>query len=359
MPIEVGIWKIKNGVKRLSFTPIESEKKLEEILEKDISIISDDLLLLGRQISTAFGKYIDMLAIDQDGNIVIIELKKQRTPRDVVAQIIDYASWIQTLSYDKIVQIYDDNYQAQLEESFVEKFGIGLPDEINKSHQMIIVSAELDYETERIIQYLSSNYDVPINAVFFRYFKEEDQEFISRSWLIDPNVVVEKSSTPKLDNKKEKWNQQDYVVNFDDDTYRSWNDAIKYGFVSAGNGKWYSRTLDSLFVGARVFCMIPKSGYVAIGKVISKSVPMRDAEVTVNDVRKKLIDCDLEAINMKHDLNDLEKCEYIVEVEWIKTVPKEKAFWIKGLRANQNSAYKLRNQYTIDKVLEFFDLQQE
>jgi hypothetical protein len=39
-----------------------------------------------------------------------------------------------------------------------------------------------------------------------------------------------------------------------------------------------------------------------------------------------------------------------------KDCPKEDAFWIKGLKANQNSAYKLRSQYTIDKVSEFFGL---
>jgi hypothetical protein len=157
-----------------------------------------------------------------------------------------------------------------LEEAFVDKFGIDLPEKLNESHQLIIVSSQLDAETERIINYLSNNFDVPINAVFFRYFREDNQEFITRSWLIDPNVVEEKSSNTKNESKKEKWNKKDFVVNFDDGNYRSWEDAIKYGFISAGNGRWYSRTLRQLFVGARIFCMIPKHGYVGIGKVIRR-----------------------------------------------------------------------------------------
>ncbi len=40
---------------------------------------------------------------------------------------------------------------------------------------MVIVSSYLDSETERIINYLSTNFDFPINAVFFRYFEEEGQ----------------------------------------------------------------------------------------------------------------------------------------------------------------------------------------
>ena len=356
MPIEVGIWKVDEEVKRINFTPIESESKLEEILEKDISILSENLLLIGRQIPTDYGKFIDILAVDEEGDLFIIELKKQRTPRDVVAQVIDYASWIQTLSYGDIVHLFEERHEKPLEEAFAEKFDAPLPDEINKSHQMIIVSAELDYGTERIIQYLSSNFDVPINAVFFRYFKEGHNEFITRSWLIDPTIIDEKSSESKSDSKKEKWNKQDFVVNFDDDQYRSWDDAIKYGFISAGNGKWYSRTLNQLIVGARVFCMIPKSGYVAIGTVTSKSQPLKDAVIKFGGELKKLVDCPLQPPNMKHDLNDMDKCEYVVGIDWIKTVPKDQAFWIKGLRANQNSAYKLRNQYTIEKVEEFFNL---
>ncbi|MBX0314163.1 DUF91 domain-containing protein [Planococcus glaciei] len=355
MPVEVGLWRIDQNVKKINYTSIESERKLEKILVSDLSILSEDLMLIGHQIPTDYKKYIDMLAIDREGSIVIIELKKHKTPREVVAQIIDYASWVQGLSYDDIAHLYKEKNGELLEEAFVEHFDTSIPDEINATHQMLIVSAELDYETERIINYLSTNFDVPINAVFFRYFKEGNAEFISRSWLIDPNIVEAKSEEVQIDKKQEKWNKQDFVVNFEDGIHRSWEDAVEYGFISAGNGKWYSQTLKSLFVGARVFCMVPKIGYVGIGIVNSKSTPLKDAMITVNGKQEKLLDYSLEAEDMDHDLDDLEKCEYVVGVEWIKTVPIENAFWIKGLKANQNSAYRLRSQYTIEKVEEFFE----
>lgn len=41
-----------------------------------------------------------MLAIDGDGKLHIIELKKNKTPREVVAYALDYASRVQNLSYD-------------------------------------------------------------------------------------------------------------------------------------------------------------------------------------------------------------------------------------------------------------------
>ncbi|PEE40544.1 endonuclease NucS domain-containing protein [Bacillus pseudomycoides] len=359
MPIEVSIWKVNDDVKKVDYSPIESEKKLEAILEKDLSILSDDLLLIGRQIRTNYGKFIDMLAIDPEGNLSIIELKRNRTPREVVAQVLDYASWVQNLSHKQILSIFEDKQGALLAEAFANKFDIDLPDKLNESHQLIIVSAQLDTETERIINYLSNNYGLPINAVFFRYFKEDNQEFITRSWLLDPNVIEERTSNTKSESKKEVWNEQDFVVNFEDGEYRSWEDAIKYGFISAGNGKWYSRTLNQLFVGARVFCMIPKSGYVGVGKVIQGVKPIQDATIKIGNEHKKLTDLSLRAPEMLHDLDDNELCEHVVLIEWIKCIPKEGAFWIKGLKANQNSAYKLRSQYTIEKVLEHFEIEED
>ena len=60
----------------------------------------------------------------------------------------------------------------------------------------------------------------------------------------------------------------------------------------------------------------------------------------------------------KYNPDDLEKTEYLVRIQWIKTIPEEKAFWVKGMRANQNSAFKLKSEYTLKKLLEFFGLEE-
>jgi hypothetical protein len=47
---------------------------------------------------------------------------------------------------------------------------------------------------------------------------------------------------------------------------------MKYGFISAGGGEWFSRTLKNLPLGARVFASIPKCGYVGVGTVIGEAL---------------------------------------------------------------------------------------
>lgn len=357
MPIEVGVWKIEGDQpKRLAYSSPESEKKLEELLKNDVSILDENVLILGRQVATGHGKYIDLLGMDGEGNLIIYELKRDRTPREVVAQALDYASWVQTLTYEAVEELYEGKHQEPLEQAFDAKFGTQLPEELNAAHRIVIVCAELDTATERIIDYLTTNYNVPINALFFRYFKEGEEEFLTRTWLIDPYLPEQALASSKSSQKKEPWNQRDFVVNFEDGPSRSWEDAVKYGFVAAGNGKWYSQTLRNLFVGARVFCMVPKEGYVGIGTVVKEAVPSKDAVITMDGTQQKLLDCPLHNPNLGHDRDDLEKCEYIVGIEWQKTVSIQQAFWTLGLRSNQNSAFKLRNQYTIDKVEEFFGI---
>lgn len=159
MPIEVGIWKINGIPEKVHFSSIENEAKLEEVLNENIGILDPTLMIIGRQVPTAFGKFIDLLAIDGEGNLTVIELKKDKTPREVVAQVLDYASWIQTLSYEEITALYSDkNPGHRFEEAFSERFDADPPENLNEDHNLLVVASELDSSTERIIDYLSKNF---------------------------------------------------------------------------------------------------------------------------------------------------------------------------------------------------------
>jgi hypothetical protein len=71
MAIEVGIWKIGYGAEkeRINFWFLKAEAKIEEILDSVIAILDPRLLVIGRQVVTAFGKLIDLLAMDSDGTV--------------------------------------------------------------------------------------------------------------------------------------------------------------------------------------------------------------------------------------------------------------------------------------------------
>jgi hypothetical protein len=242
VPVEFAIWRLDGSAIRLDPSKMPSEAELEALLANDVSILGLDLLVIGRQVITAYGKKIDLLAIDGEGNLSVIELKRDKTPRDVVAQALDYGLWVRNLSFDDIANIAHSYLQERLEEAFVSRFGVAIPDAINQEHRLLIVASELDASTERIVTYLSTGYGVPLNVLFFRYFVDTDRRYLARTWLIEPSEAEAKSN---IVTKKgvEPWNGTDFYVSFGEGTHRNWNDAMKYGFISAGGGKWYTKTL--------------------------------------------------------------------------------------------------------------------
>ncbi len=144
------------------------------MIVSDPRILSAEWLLIGRQEHTNHGGRIDLLAIAPDGSLVLIELKRDRTPREIVAQALAYASWVEELTPEKIAQIYQRYSDGgKLDDDFQKRFGVELDEEtLNESHQIIIAASELDPSTERIINYLNAR-DIAINAVSSKYFKTE------------------------------------------------------------------------------------------------------------------------------------------------------------------------------------------
>lgn len=65
--------------------PIMWNQTLREWLEANPNEIIDDgpLLIVGRQVPTDLGKSVGLLGVDREGNLVAVELKRGRTPRDV------------------------------------------------------------------------------------------------------------------------------------------------------------------------------------------------------------------------------------------------------------------------------------
>ena len=357
MPIEVGIWRIDGGVRRLALSPLHLEALLEEAIEKDASILGLELLVIGRQVKTEFGSRIDLLALDGDGDLYVIELKRDRTPREVIAQALEYGSWARGLGYEEIAALFREHSQGRhLEEVFAERFGQRPPDALNENHHLVVVASELDNSTERILTYLTDAFGVPINAVFFRHFEDGDRRYLARSWLIEPDAVEASADQSAVSRLREPWNGQDFYVAVGGDEHRSWEDMRRYGFVSAGGGSWYWKTLSLLSPGKRIFAYLPQTGYVGVGIVEEPVRPISEFSVEIDGRTVPLLQAPLVAKNMGEFAADPERGERVVRVKWIKAVPRDQAVWEKGMFATQNSAARLRNRFTLERLADRFRL---
>nr|WP_279591082.1 endonuclease NucS domain-containing protein [Modestobacter marinus] len=333
---------------------------MEAMIEVDPRILGTPLLLIGRQVPTDFGKFIDLLAVDDEGALHVLELKRDRTPREVVAQLLDYGSWVRTLTHEQVLDIFAAYRPgAVFEQEWATVFGGVTPDEINGAHRLTVVAGDVDPATERIIAYLA-DFDVPINVVFFRYFGDGERAYLARTWLIDETRTPARKGGGGAGGSKEPWNEQDWYVSFGEESgNRNWEDARRYGFVSAGGGEWFSRTLRKLPVGGRVFAYIPggAGGYVGVGTVTGEAQPFEAAVVTVDGEQLLLSDQQLAAGYQHQPLPSGEDHrEFVVPVEWTATRSRDDAVWVKGMFANQNSACKLRNRFTLEQLVEAFAL---
>lgn len=113
-----------------------------------------------------------------------------------------------------------------------------------------------------------------------------------------------------------------YYVNVGEGKNRCWDDCKVFGFLSAGQDEKWSNPIRTLEVGDVVVAYLKKHGYVGIGRVAEKAVKVIDFKIEGKPLKQ---DCLKEPNIFENSDND--KTEYLVKIEWIRTVDKEYAKW--------------------------------
>jgi Holliday junction resolvase-like predicted endonuclease len=332
------LWKVGKTPIAVERGTLPDEKVLEDMLVANLRMLSPDWMVIGRQVFTGTG-YIDILALARDGALVVIELKKSRTPRDVVSQVLDYVSWAAGLESESVAAIYHQQQGADLHKGFSNYFDVALDvDQLNTRQVAVIVASEPDATTERIVRYLSGQ-GVTVNFSTFEVFTEGTQQYLSPNWTIDMALTQANVATGK---ETVQWNGHYYASFGVEDGGRNWDDARKYGFFSAGGGVWYSGTLGLLEVDDIIWVQSPKHGYIGVGRVTSKVQPFENLIVRSEGLEKLLGECQLKG-NYAHPAKvDDDTREHCVGVRWLHTENLSNAVKQVGFFGNQNSVCRPR-----------------
>jgi hypothetical protein len=196
----VRVWAIdeSDSLKELELSKLDYEDRIETWMSDNVSVLVPDdsgLLVIGRQVRTAFGGRIDLLCINGDGDVVIVELKRGQTPREITAQALDYASWVKDLTLQQVEEIAAGYLKGKLlKDAFEDTFDKEYSEVVvNGQHSIKIVASKIDDSTERIIRYLSGN-GIAINFVRFHLFKSADgKEHLVRTFVVPPGQAEEDS----------------------------------------------------------------------------------------------------------------------------------------------------------------------
>lgn len=196
-------------MEKANIEPIDYEKDFENWLENSPHVLlendSSTIMWIGRQVSTTSYetvKFPDLMGIDSNGDVVIVELKKGKTPREVVAQILEYAAWASGLMYEDLntltMKYYDsDETYKDLELTEIHNL-IFYPDDdimretkFNQKLRLYIVAEEITRTVKDVVKYLS-NSGLTINCMKYEVYKASNGEFYISTGIDEADIVVAK-----------------------------------------------------------------------------------------------------------------------------------------------------------------------
>jgi hypothetical protein len=180
----MGIWEVGQDGQAMLSRAVEAEialeRHLEDWIEFDPTLLREGLVIVGRQVYVQSGP-LDLLALDQQGRWVVIELKRGDLSEQVVTQVIDYAACLRELSAGE--------FRSRLEPHLAKR-GLdldalleqrGAPDALEPEHRellLFVVGTGKAGSLERMVSFLSEPYGLPISAVLLQVFKLDDGRMV-------------------------------------------------------------------------------------------------------------------------------------------------------------------------------------
>ena len=171
MKTDIGIWEIDPasgaGTKLEINTRVDTEEMLEAVLVANPRMLMGGLTLVGRQVPVETG-VADLLGVDENGRLVVFELKRDKLTREAVAQILDYSSYLDTLSDSELATLiaeHSGKHGINKITDFEEWYGSQGGDSI-RPVRMVLVGLGIDTTAQRMVDYLAGR-GIDIRLVTF------------------------------------------------------------------------------------------------------------------------------------------------------------------------------------------------
>ena len=206
---EIKLWKIDtNGNPKAmcveTIAETSTERLLEDVLTSSPDLLTPNLRLIGRQTDTSGGP-LDLLGVDEDGRLVVFELKRGNLTRDAVAQAIDYASFLASLEPETLFRHINQNSGKNGTES-VGNFSTWYQDNYQRSAvdigrpRVMLVGLGVDERAKRMVKFLAEC-DLDISLITFHGFKEGGETLLARQVEVRARTQEGAVKSTKLDNQ--------------------------------------------------------------------------------------------------------------------------------------------------------------
>lgn len=283
-----------------NFENIKQEADLEVLLESNPEYFFEKskILIIGRQVNTNLNTFIDLLGIDKNGNTVIIELKRGSTPRETVAQLLEYASYIENLDYSQLNDIYQDyaGEESNLEDYYQQYFQNETNTSIsfNKTIRLVIVAQHITKNIRQISSFLTKK-GIDIYCLEFKYFETKSGERIISSDLI---IGEEEFMRPKAKSSPlPRVDEKQFLNSLDKDGLLFFQQIFEFAKQEKLSFRWGSKGFSlnielnsgfvALFFGYPPNSVFKQSIYTGFEEIRKK---VNDSEEIITFYRERLED---------------------------------------------------------------------
>ncbi|GGA91725.1 endonuclease NucS domain-containing protein [Ornithinibacillus halotolerans] len=190
---------------------IKERQHIEEWIRHKPEVLGEDLLIIGHEYDKfEVNERLDLLAVDREGNLVIIEVKRDYTGSQVEFQALKYASYCARLSPQDILEIYMEylirfGYEIEAKEELIEFLNVDNEEELNavlnNSQRIIIVGNEIDKRILSVCTWLYEN-DLDIKCITMKPYKLDDDILVDINQIIPPYKLEDYYIKKKIPNNR-------------------------------------------------------------------------------------------------------------------------------------------------------------
>lgn len=113
------------------------------------------LLMVGSH--RAIARMVDLIALDQDGGLVILEVKNESSNRQAIGQALEYLSQYDELDLEELADDYEDSGRGELRQAFKAAFGRDIT-ELRSRRRVYLVAPVHDAYSAICTNYLARHF---------------------------------------------------------------------------------------------------------------------------------------------------------------------------------------------------------
>jgi CRISPR/Cas system-associated endoribonuclease Cas2 len=173
---------------------------IQEWIEKTPDILGEDLLVIGKELLLPSGSRLDLLAIDKNARLVIIELKRDDSGKDIDWQAIKYTSYCSNFLTEEIVYHYAIYLNSDEEEAKdrIDEFIDEDVEKLNHGQRIILVSKAFHSDVISAVLWLR-DYGVDLECLRLKPFLDNSGDL-----FIQPEKIIPLPEAKDYIIKKEK-----------------------------------------------------------------------------------------------------------------------------------------------------------